>query len=112
MTIRRSQKQQVLKQLNSWTKSATLMRLIVSAQPSFSIFHTGCVQKLTGSDDIFYLEPNEGGGVFEFSPDGGPVFIERTEKYTVVTFGDRQTVLRLMENFADAELIAQTPSAD
>jgi hypothetical protein len=101
-----------LKQLNSWSTSGTLLRLVVSAQPLFSIFHTGSVCKLAGPDDIFYLEPNEGGGVLEFSPSGCPVFIEHTEKRTTVMFGNGKIALKLMENFADAERMAQTVSAE
>ena len=94
---------QVLKQLNDWVKSTVQLRLIVSAE-AFSVFHTGRLQKLGGSDNIFYIEPNEGGGVFEISPSDCPTLIQRTDEYTIVCFcNGKLTPLTLMEYFADAK---------
>jgi hypothetical protein len=98
-----TRRSKVLKQLRNWVESETVLRLITSAQ-AFSVFHTGRLQTLDGSDDIFYVEPNEGGGVFEISPSDCPTLIERTDEYTIVCFcNGKLTPLKLMEYFADAK---------
>lgn len=98
-----TRRSKVLKQLKNWVESETVLRLIISEQ-AFSVFHTGRLQKLDGSDDIFYVEPNEGGGVFEISPSDCPTLIQRTDEYTVVCFCNGElTPLTLMEYFADAK---------
>ena len=100
---------EAVRQLNDWVKSAIHLMLIVSAEP-FSVFHTGHLQKLD-HDDVYYVEPNEGGGVFEFSPSDCRPAIHRTEAYTLVSFSKGEIGLKLMENFADAKReTAEAPS--
>lgn len=94
---------EAVKQLNDWVESAIMLRLIISAAEVFSVFHTGHLQKFDGSDDVFYLEPNEGGGVFEVSSSECRPVIDRTEDYTLVSFSKGEIALKLMENFADAK---------
>jgi hypothetical protein len=87
----------VLKQLNDWVQSETVLRLIVSAE-AFSVFHTGCLQKLPGDNDVFYLEPSEGGGTFEFSPSDCRATSHREDDWTAVSFSKgKSIVLKLLE---------------
>jgi hypothetical protein len=87
----------VLSQLNDWVQSETVLRLILSAE-AFSVFHTGCLQKLPGDNDIFYLEPAEGGGTFELSPSACRTAINRQGDWTAVAFSKGNSiVLKLLE---------------
>jgi hypothetical protein len=87
---------EVLKQLNDWVNSETPLMLIVSAE-AFSVFHTGCLQKLHGNNDIFYVEPAEGGGTFEFSPSDCRTAIHREKDWITVSFYKGSSALKLLE---------------
>ena len=59
-------------------------------------------------DDIFYLEPMEGGGVFEFSPSQCRPVIERTDAYILISFCKGEIPLKVMDYFGDAQEDVQT----
>jgi hypothetical protein len=95
---------EAIEQLNHWSKSEVTVKLVVRPriQGPFCVCHTGCVRKFPSDVyDIFYLEPNEGGGTFEFDPDTCQPTIRRTKTYTQVCFTEGGVSLFLLELFRD-----------
>ena len=103
----RKMQMKVLEQLNSWVESVTPLWLIVEIEP-LNVFYTGCVCKLKGTEDLFYLAPNEGGGVFEFTPSENSTALKRTDAFTVVSFRKGEIALKLLE-VIDRERFASAP---
>lgn len=56
-------------------------------------------------DDIFYLEPMEGGGVFEFSPSQCSLL---SDTYILISFCKGEIALKVMDYFGDAQGDVQT----
>jgi hypothetical protein len=94
---------EAIKQLNQWSKSEVTVKLIVKLGP-FIVWHSGCVRKFgADADNIFYVEPNQGGGTFEFEPSDCQLTIRRTKTYTEICFSQEGVSLFLFEYFRDAE---------
>ena len=85
----RSGTSQAIAQLNEWSKSEVTVKLVVKLGP-FITCHLGCVRKFgSDADNIFYLEPDDGGGTFEFSPSDNRPTIRRNKTCTEVCFSRR-----------------------
>lgn len=96
-TDSRSGTSQAIQQLNEWSKSEVTVKLVVKLGP-FIACHIGCVRKFgADADNIFYVEPDEGGGTFAFSPSDDQPSIRRNMTCTEVCFSRRGVSLILFE---------------